>query len=238
MTKMKPLFLTVAFAVGACAADVADYCRDVVEPALAGVFSSWTVRGPNAEIVASVCTNVDWRIVRRWHSRDRDVWIGGEETGTGISWRLGVCRERGGTFTLDARLWPFSEDPSMVTNTCASNAHVRVIARAAGRAEASAPLAEAKRLVVAARELRLKGRGPAASKMLRKADMQDPLCAWSAMERAFLEDEGDGVVDAARAGRARPDVSVSRCRDAYLEIGATNEVRLIDKQLKETGGMK
>ena len=126
----------------------------------------------------------------------------------------------------------------MVTNTCASNAHVCVIARAAGRAEASAPLAEAKRLVVAARELRLKGRGPAASKMLRKADMQDPLCAWSAMERAFLEDEGDGVVDAARAGRARPDVSVSRCRDAYLEIGATNEVRLIDKQLKETGGMK
>ena len=61
------------------------------------------------------------------------------------------------------------------------------------------------------------------------ADAQDPLCAWSAVERAFLEEGGDGAVDAARAGRARPDVSVSRCRDAYLEIGATNEVRLIDK---------
>jgi len=43
-------------------------------------------------------------------------------------------------------------------------------------------------------------------------------------------------VEAAREGRARPDVSVSQCRDAYLQIGATNEVHLIDRQIKQTGG--
>ena len=50
----------------ACVADpVADYCREVVEPAIAGVFAAkWTPRGPDAESVAAACTNVDWRIVR------------------------------------------------------------------------------------------------------------------------------------------------------------------------------
>ena len=210
-----------------------DFCRDVVEPALAGVFASWTVHGPRAEMVAAACTNVDWRIVRIWRSRMKEVWIGGELP---EPWRLGVSRERGGVFALDARLWPFSSDPSMVTNSCATNAQVRVAALAADRASVSAPLAEAKRLVAEARYLRLKGQGPAASKTLRAADGLDPMCAWSAVERVFLEDEGDGAVAAAREGRARPDVSVAQCRDAYLGIGATNEVRLIDQQLKETGG--
>ena len=222
----------------ACVADpAADYCREVVEPALAGVFvAKWTPRGPDAESMAAACTNVDWRIVRKRRSRVREVWIGGTAPTNGTSWRLGVSRATDGTFMLDGRLWPFASSPCAVTNTCATNAHVRVVARAADPTAAAAPLAEAKRLVAQARQLRQERKFPEASKTLRAAEACDPLDAWSAVERTFLEEDGEGAVAAAREGRAHPDVSVSQCRDAYLQIGATNEVRLIDSQLKQTGG--
>lgn len=231
-------FVAAMFATLCGAADTeADYCRDVVDPALANVFSSWTRRMPDSEALAATCTNVDWRVVRKWRSRRRDVWIGCDSSAAGgVPWRLGVSRERDGAFVLDARLWPFKTDPSSVTNACATNATVRISARAAGGAEASAPIAEARRLVAEAFRLRLAQQLPAASKTLRKADAQDPLCAWSAMERAFLENGGDGAAEAAREGRARPDDAVARCRAAYLQIGATNEVRLVDRQMKAIGG--
>ena len=123
-----------------------------------------------------------------------------------------------------------------MTNACVTNAHVRVVARAADAAAAAAPIAEAKRLVAQAYALRQKRKFPMASKTLRAAEACDPLDAWSAVERTFLEEDGEGAVAAAREGRAHPDVSVSQCRAAYLQIGATNEVRLIDSQLKQTGG--
>ena len=225
-------------AVGVCVADpAADYCRDVVEPALAGLFSAtWTPRGPDAESIAAACTNVDWRIVRRRRSRIRDVWIGGTAPTNGTPWRLGVSRATDGTFLLDGRLWPFETSPCTVTNTCATNAHVRVVARAESPAVAGAPIEEAKKLVAQAYALRQQKRFPEASKTLRAAEACDPLDAWGVVERIFLEEDGEGAVDAAREGRARPDVSVSACRAAYLQIGATNEVRVIDSQLKQTGG--
>ena len=214
-----------------------DYCREVVEPALAGVFAAkWTPRGPDADAVAATCTNVDWRIVRKWRSYQREVWIGGTAPEDGAIWRIGVTRETDGTFALDGRLWPFASSPCSVTNSYATNAHVRVVARAADAAAAAVPVAEAKRLVAQAYALRRRRQFPAASKTLRAAQASDPLDAWSAMERTFLEEDGEGAVEAAREGRARPDVSVSQCRAAYLQLGATNEVRLIDRQLKQTGG--
>ncbi len=228
----------VLLAACPCMADpAADYCRDVVEPALAGVFAAkWTPRGPDAESMAAACTNVDWRIVRKRRSRVREVWIGGTAPADGTPWRLGVSRATDGTFALDGRLWPFASSPCAVTNTCATNAHVRVVARAADPAAAAAPLAEAKRLVAQACQLRQEQKFPEASKTLRAAEASDPLDVWSAVERNFLEEDGKGAVAAAREGRARPDVSVSQCRAAYLQIGATNEVRLIDRQIKQTGG--
>ena len=220
-----------------CASDAPDYCRDVVEPALAGVFAAkWTPRGPDADSIAAACTNVDWRIVRKRRSRRQEVWIGGAAPEGGAVWRLGVSRETNGSFALDGRLWPFASDPCSVTNTCATNAHVRVIARAADAATAAAPIAEAKRLVAQAYALRQERKFPMASKTLRAAQACDPLDAWSVVERTFLEEDGEGAVAAAREGRAHPDVSVSQCRAAYLQLGATNEVRLIDSQLKKTGG--
>ena len=220
-----------------CASDAPDYCRDVVEPALAGVFAAkWTPRGPDADSIAAACTNVDWRIVRKPRSRVREVWIGGTAPTNGTPWRLGVSRETDGSFALDGRLWPFSSSPCAVTNTCATNAHVRVVARAADATAAVAPIAEAKRLVAQAYALRQERKFPMASKTLRAAQACDPLDAWSVVERTFLEEDGEGAVAAAREGRAHPDVSVSQCRAAYLQIGATNEVRLIDSQLKKTGG--
>ena len=224
---------TVLLAACPC---VADYCRDVVEPTLAGVFAAWTRHVPDSEAVAAACTNVDWRIVRKRRSRQREVWIGGTSPEGGTPWRLGVSRTTDGTFALDGRLWPFASSPCAVTNTCATNAHVRVVARAADAAAAAVPIAEAKRLVAQAYELRKMQRFPMASKTLRAAQANDPLDAWSAVERTFLEADGDGAVEAAREGRARPDVSVSQCRAAYLQLGATNEVRLIDRQFKQTGG--
>lgn len=236
MKKMFFLFLAVSCVAIACADDMAGYCREVVEPALAGVFAAkWTPRGPDADSIAAACTNVDWRIVRRRRSRIREVWIGGTAPTTGTPWRLGVSRATKGSFVLDGRLWPFESSPSAVTNTCATNAHVRVVARAADAAAAIAPITEAKKLVAQAYALRQEKKFPAASKTLRAAEACDPLDAWSAVERTFLEEDGEGAVDAAREGRARPDVSVSACRAAYLEIGATNEVRLIDRQIKQTG---
>ena len=215
----------------------ADYCREVVEPALAGVLAAkWTPRGPDAESVAAACTNVDWRIVRKRRSRVREVWIGGTAPEGGTPWRLGVSRETDGSFTLNGRLWPFAPSPCAVTNTCATNAHVRVMARAADAAAASAPLAEAQKLVAQARQLRQERKFPEASKTLRAAEACDPLDVWSVVERNFLEEDGEGAVEAAREGRARPDMSVSQCRAAYLQIGATNEVRLIDRQIKQNGG--
>ena len=231
MEKMKLLFLAMSCAVIACADDMADYCRDVVEPALAGVFeATWTPRGPTAESIAAVCTNVDWRIVRRRRSRVHDVWIGGTVPTNGTPWRLGISRERGGSFALDGRLWPFESSPCAVTNMCATNARVRVVARAADAAAAAVPLAEAKRLVAQAYALRQEKKFPAASKTLRAAQACDPLDVWSAGERTCLEEDGEDAVEVAREGRAFPDLSVSQCRTAYLQIGATNEVRLIDKQ--------
>ena len=222
-------------ACAGAAEPVADYCRDVVEPALAGVFASWTRRMPNPDAIAAVCTNVDWRIVRKRHSRLKDVWIGGTAPEDGAVWRLGVSREVDGSFALDGRLWPFASSPCAVTNSCATNAQVRVVARAADAAAAAVPIAEARRLVAQAYALRRQQRYPAASKTLRAAQASDPLDVWSAVERTFLEEDGEGAVEVAREGRARPDVSVSQCRAAYLKIGATNEVRLIDRQLKQTG---
>ena len=132
MKKMFFLFLAVSCAAIACADGMTDYCHDVVEPALAGVFAAkWTPRGPDAESVAAVCTNVDWRIVRRRRSRIRDVWIGGTAPTNGTPWRLGVSRTTNGSFVLNGRLWPFETSPCAVTNTCATNAHVRLVARAA-----------------------------------------------------------------------------------------------------------
>ena len=224
-------------ACAGAAEPAADYCREVVEPALARVFAAtWTPRGPDADSIAAACTNVDWRIVRRRRSRVYDVWIGGTAPTNGTPWRLGVSRERDGSFALDGRLWPFESSPCAPTNTCATNARVRVVARAADAAAASVPLAEAKRLVARAYALRQEKKYPAASKTLRAAQACDPLDAWSAVERTFLEEDGEGAVEVAREGRAFPDLSVSACRAAYLKIGATNEVRLIDRQLKQTGG--
>ena len=236
MTKIRFLVLAAACAVGVCRADVADYCREVVEPALAGVFAvKWTPRGPTADSIAAACTNVDWRIVRKRRSRQQEVWIGGTAPTTGTPWRLGVSRERDGSFALDGRLWPFELSPCAVTNTCATNARVRVVARAADAAAAAVPLAEAKRLVAQAYALRQEKKFPAASKTLRAAQTCDPLDVWSAVERTFLEEDGEGAVDVAREGRAFPDLSVSQCRAAYMQIGATNEVRFIDRQIKQTG---
>ena len=224
------------------AAPATNYCREVVEPALAGVFAAkWSVRhadggrqviGPDAELVAAACTNVDWRITRKRRSHRQEVWIGGTAPEGGLPWRLGVGRATDGTFLLDGRLWPFASSPCAVTNTCATNAHVRVVARAADPAAAAAPLAEAKSLVAQAYGLRQRREFPEASKTLRAAQACDPLDAWNLVERTFLEEDGEGAVEVAREGRARPDESVSQCRAAYLQIGATNEVRLIDKQLK------
>ena len=220
-----------------CASDAPDYCRDVVEPALAGVFAAkWTPRGPDADSIAAACTNVDWRIVRKRRSRVREVWIGGTVPTNGTPWRLGVSRATDGTFMLDGRLWPFPASPCSVTNACATNVHVRVVARAADATAAVAPIAETKRLVAQAYALRQERKFPMASKTLRAAQASDPLDAWSAVERTFLEEDGEGAVAAAREGRAHPDVSVSQCRAAYLQIGATNEVHIIDRQLKQTGG--
>ena len=231
-SRVQIIFGAALLAASSCAAD---YCRDVVEPTLAGVFASWTRYMPDADAVAAVCTNVDWRIVRRRRSRVREVWIGGTAPEDGAVWRLGVSRGTNGSFSLDGRLWPFTSSPCAVTNTCATNAQVRVVARAADAAAAAVPIAEAKRLVAQAYALRQERKFPEASKTLRAAAASDPLDAWSAVERTFLEEEGEGAVDAAREGRAHPDVSVSQCRAAYLKIGATNEVRLIDRQLKKSG---
>ena len=231
-SRVQIIFGAALLAASSCAAD---YCRDVVEPTLAGVFASWTRYMPDAEAVAAVCTNVDWRIVRKRRSRQREVWIGGTAPEDGAVWRLGVSRATDGTFALDGRLWPFASSPCAVTNTCATNAQVRVVARAADAAAAAVPIAEAKRLVAQAYALRQERKFPEASKTLRAAEASDPLDAWSAVERTFLEEEGDGAVDAAREGRAHPDVSVAQCRAAYLQLGATNEVRLIDRQLKKSG---
>ena len=221
-----------------CVADPAtNYCREVVEPALAGVFAAkWTPRGPDAESIAAACTNVDWRIVRKPRSRVREVWIGGTAPTNGTPWRLGVIRANDGTFALSGRLWPFASSPCAVTNTCATNAHVRVVLQAEDAAAAAVPIAEAKRLVAQAYALRQERKFPEASKTLRQAEACDPLNVWSVVERNFLEEDGEGAVAAAREGRAHPDVSVSQCRAAYLQIGATNEVRLIDSQLKQAGG--
>ena len=232
-SRVQIIFGAALLAASSCAAD---YCRDVVEPTLAGVLAArWTPRGPDAESLAAACTNVDWRIVRRRRSRVREVWIGGTAPEDGAVWRLGVSRATDGTFALDGRLWPFASSPCAVTNTCATNAQVRVVACAADAAAAAVPIAEAKRLVAQAYALRQERKFPEASKTLRAAEASDPLDAWSAVERTFLEGEGDGAVDAAREGRAHPDVSVSQCRAAYLQLGATNEVRLIDRQLKKSG---
>ena len=231
-SRVQIIFGAALLAASSCAAD---YCRDVVEPTLAGVFASWTRYMPDAEAVAAVCTNVDWRIVRKRRSRQREVWIGGTAPEDGAVWRLGVSRATDGTFALDGRLWPFASSPCAVTNTCATNAQVRVVACAADAAAAAVPIAEAKRLVAQAYALRQERKFPEASKTLRAAAASDPLDAWSAVERTFLEEEGEGAVDAAREGRAHPDVSVSQCRAAYLQLGATNEVRLIDRQLKKSG---
>ena len=232
-SRVQIIFGAALLAASSCAAD---YCRDVVEPTLAGVLAArWTPRGPDAESLAAACTNVDWRIVRRRRSRVREVWIGGTAPEDGAVWRLGVSRATDGTFALDGRLWPFASSPCAVTNTCATNAQVRVVARAADAAAAAVPIAEAKRLVAQAYALRQERKFPEASKTLRAAEASDPLDAWSAVERTFLEEEGEGAVDAAREGRAHPDVSVSQCRAAYLQLGATNEVRLIDRQLKKSG---
>ena len=229
-SRVQIIFGVALLAASPC---TADYCRDVVEPAIAGVLAAkWTPRGPDADSVAAACTNVDWRIVRKWRSRQREVWIGGTAPEDGAVWRLGVSRETDGSFALDGRLWPFTSSPCAVTNTCATNAHVRVVARAADAAAAAMPIAEAKRLVAQAYALRQERKFPMASKTLRAAQASDPLDAWSAVERTFLEEDGEGAVEAAREGRANPDMSVSLCRTAYLQIGATNEVHLIDRQLK------
>ena len=237
MGRISQIILGVASLAACTCAAAPDYCRDVVEPALAGVFAAtWTPRGPDAESMAAACTNVDWRIVRKRRSRVCEVWIGGTAPTDGTLWRLDVGRATDGTFTLDGRLWPFASSPCAVTNACATNAHVRVIARAADAGAAALPIAEAKRLVAQAYALRQERKFPEASKTLRAAEACDPLDAWSAVERTFLEEDGEGAVDAAREGRSRPDVSVAQCRAAYLQIGATNEVRLIDRQIKQTGG--
>ena len=73
-SRVQIIFGAALLAASSCAAD---YCRDVVEPTLAGVFASWTRYMPDADAVAAVCTNVDWRIVRKRRSRQREVWIGG-----------------------------------------------------------------------------------------------------------------------------------------------------------------
>ena len=79
------VFGAALLAASPCAAD---YCRDVVEPALAGVFAAkWTPRGPDADSIAAACANVDWRIVRKRRSHVHEVWIGGAAPTNGTPWR-------------------------------------------------------------------------------------------------------------------------------------------------------
>lgn len=208
------------------------YFREVVAPTLHGVMSAtWSSTGPDEHDVSNACRKVDWKIVRRRRSRMKDVWIGGKVWPEGNRWRLGIIRESHGTFSVDGRMWPFPGDACFMTNMAPDGVRVSICKLPDSTEAAELRIKMAEILVWKTYALRKEGSFPEASKTLRQAQDIDPLNAWSLMERAFLEDELDGSVDAVRAGRAFPDSSVMDCRNAYLGIGATNEVEFIDGRL-------
>lgn len=234
---MKTAFMSIVAAMMSIQASAIvdsreSYFREVVAPTLHGVMSAtWSSTGPDEREVSNACRKVDWKIVRRRRSRMKDVWIGGKVWSEGNRWRLGIIRESDGTFSVDGRMWPFPGDACFMTNMAPDGVRMSICNLPHSNEAAELRIKMSEILVWKAYALRKEGSFPEASKTLRQAQDIDPLNAWSLMERAFLEDELDDSVDAVRAGRAFPDSSVMDCRNAYLGIGATNEVEFIDGRL-------
>ena len=74
-----------------------------------------------------------------------------------------------------------------------------------------------------------------ASKKLRQAAALNPLDAWNLAERAFLEDDGEGAVQAACMNRGCPSATLRHIVEAYRGIGATNEVSELRRQAASIG---
>jgi hypothetical protein len=91
---------------------------------------------------------------------------------------------------------------------------------------------------------RRKGDGAKASKALRMALAAEPLDAWSVVERTFLEDDGEGAVEALIRGRANPALHLESVCRAYVGEKAFKEaVILLDQSsgyevLGDTGKLK
>lgn len=236
---MKKTFISIIIAVGfatlaglQCLSDSGkNYINEVVEPTLTSVLSvKWTAKGPDVEAIAAACSNVDWRVVRKMRSRQREVWIGGTDN-HGMKWRLCISRMASGMFILDGRLWPFAVSPSELVDK-GSEAKVSVVSLADNPTSVAAKMDDAKKYFEEAYQLRKMKKFPEASKTLRKAQMLDPLDVLCLVERNFLEDDGEGIMEVAAEGRVRPREAIAQCREAYVKIGATNEVGIIDAQLK------
>ena len=71
-----------------------------------------------------------------------------------------------------------------------------------------------------------------ASKELRMADRSEPLDVWNVVERAFLEDDGEGAAEGMARFCGDATMPFMQMMDHYRRLGAKHEIGELERQMK------
>jgi hypothetical protein len=95
------------------------------------------------------------------------------------------------------------------------------------------PSQSADALVKSAIRYRKAGDGAKASKSLRMALLAEPLNVWSVVERVFLEDDGEGALEALMKNRVKNAEDFETVATSYIQVNAYSEVETLLSQSQQ-----
>ena len=252
----KKSFVVLAF-VASMAQAIASQCaespstiknpvRDVVCSLLHNEGVGYYVKTPSLV----VSNKLDSTVSRKLNGEETTLWIGKSSYGKGVDWCAGLSSPVDGSGDVLAvyhfrnrttkeqplpdwaRSFSSNIPPSRVIgfsqrwnmNNCTNGVPPFKIH----------PVKQlsAEKNIIKAIKLRHKGKNIASSKALRGALEIEPLNTWAVVERVFLEDGGEGVLEVLSKNRMDVSSHLKEISDLYLNVGCTNEVQVLIAQMK------